>query len=87
MRLVLLGLIFLLILTLGNAFVYRRQKIELAQTPRPALQLQRSIPHDASNGFVWREIGAIAITVVLYGVFASAGRLRERRRIRRDRYG
>lgn len=80
MRLLLLGLIFLLILTLGNAYLYRRDALQAAQTPAPALRLQRPLPHYGSDEFVWREIGAIAITVVLYGSFASADKRRMRRK-------
>ena len=80
MRLTMLALIFLLILTLGNAWLYHRD-VQLARA-RTIAPLQQPLSQPASTDalsdewrhFIVREIGAIVITVAIFGVIASMGR-------------
>lgn len=58
MRLLLLAFILFLALTLGNAFWLQREKSSAV--------VQRSADY-YWNAFAWREVGALAITVVLFG--------------------
>ncbi len=65
-----LGLIFLLVLTLINAFLFRKGSHMIAEHSYAAVQLseKRSI-HYEWDAFIWREIGAIVVTIVLFGAF------------------
>lgn len=80
MRLALLALIFLLILTLGNAWLYHREvQVARARTVAPLQQplSQPASPNalpDEWQHFIEREIGAIVITILLFGTIASMGR-------------
>lgn len=71
----LLAIIFLLILTLANAFLYRRGvQFVNAHDFAPVQLTQHRSQHYEWDAFVWREIGAIVITVVLFaGLHAFAG--------------
>jgi hypothetical protein len=75
MRLVLLGFIFLLILTLGNAWLLKREQAQVRGRDYAPLQLvKHKATHYEWDAFVWREIAALAITVVIFGAIASTGR-------------
>lgn len=87
MRLILLAFIFLLILTLGNAWLYRRDvQLVRARTYAPLQQpLSQPVSPNAQpvspnalpdewRNFIVREIGAILITVLIFGAIASTGR-------------
>lgn len=75
MRLLLLGFIFLLLLTLGNAWLFQRgqQKVD-AHDYAPLQLTQPRSTHYEWDGFVWREIAAIVVTVLVFGVIASVSR-------------
>ena len=75
MRLTLLAFIFLLILTLGNALLLRKMKQSVASRGFDPVQLtQARATHYEWDAFVWREIGAIAGTVLIFGgIQALAG--------------
>jgi hypothetical protein len=75
MRLTLLAIIFLLILTLANAFLYRKGvRLASAHDFAPVQLTQHRSQHYEWDAFVWREIGAIVVTAVLFaGVHAFAG--------------
>jgi hypothetical protein len=80
MRLTLLGIIFALILTLANAYVYRKNvKFAIAHDYAPLQLTQRRETHYEWDMFIWREIGAIIVTSVLFGIIASTGRRPPRR--------
>lgn len=75
MRLALMAFILLLALTLANAFILRNERRDAAARNYAALDLtQRKTTHYEWDAFIWREIGAIAITVLLYGGVAALGR-------------
>lgn len=75
MRLLLLAIVLLLGLTLANAFILRNEQRMAAARNYAALDLsQRTTTHYEWDAFIWREIGAIAITGLLYGGVASLGR-------------
>ncbi len=70
-----LALILLLGLTLANAFVYRNGvRVNDARGYAPVQISQQRTNHYEWDAFVWREIGAIVLTAVLYGAVASLGR-------------
>jgi hypothetical protein len=75
MRLLLLAFIFLLLLTLGNALLMTREKKDV--TAHDFARVQITQAHATKyewDAFVWREIGAIAITAVVFGSIASLQR-------------
>ena len=76
MRLTLLAIIFALILTLGNALLMKNEQKKVAAANYSAIQLgQKRSAHYEWDAFIWREIGAVALTVVLFGaiqVFAAS---------------
>ena len=75
MRLALLALILLLGLTLANAFVYREGVLTNDGRAYAVVQLsQHRMNHYEWDAFVWREIGAVVLTAVIYGAVASLGR-------------
>ncbi len=76
MRLVLLAIILLLALTLANALILRHDlQLAAAENYIGTSGLVQPTPsHNEWNRFVWREIGAFAITAVMYGTVASLGR-------------
>lgn len=75
MRLALLALILLLGLTLANAFLYRNGvRANAARAYTPVQISAHRTNHDEWDAFVWREIGAIVLTALLYGAAASLGR-------------
>lgn len=75
MRLILLAVILLLGLTLANAFVMRQESRDAAAHSYAPLQLgQHRMKHYEWDAFIWREIGAVAFTAVLYGGVAALGR-------------
>lgn len=75
MRLALLALILLLGLTLANAFIYRNEvRANQGRAYAPVQLSQRRMNHYEWDAFVWREIGAIVLTAVVYGAVASLGR-------------
>lgn len=75
MRLALLAFIFLLILTLGNAWLFRRgQQVAVAHDSAVLQLSDQRKTHYEWDGFVWREIAAVAVTFVVFGAIASAGR-------------
>ena len=75
MRLALLAFILLLGLTLANAYVYRNGvRANNGRAYAPVQISQRRTNHYEWDAFVWREIGAIVLTAVLYGAVASLGR-------------
>jgi hypothetical protein len=75
MRLLMLGLIFLLLLTLGNAWLLRRDRTFVRAHGYAPVQLrQRTAQKIEWDAFVWREIGAVALTAVVFGGIASVTR-------------
>lgn len=78
MRLTLLGLIFVLLLTLGNALLYRQNVSTVSSRDFDPIQITQ--PHATKyewDYFIARELGAIGLTLI---VFVSIGNLRNRRR-------
>lgn len=75
MRLLLLALIFLLLLTLGNAWLMRRERTYLNAHDYAPVQIRHTRAHRYMwYGFAWREIGALVLTVVVFGgIHALAG--------------
>lgn len=72
MRLLLLAFIFLLILTLGNAWLLKRERSFMSAHDYATLQITQPHAHKYEwDAFIWREIGAVVVTVVLFGVIAS----------------
>lgn len=72
MRLLLLALIFFLALTLGNAWLMKRERS--FATAHDYAPLQVTQPHARKyewDAFTWREIGALVLTVVVFGWIAS----------------
>lgn len=77
MRLLMLGLIFLLLLTLGNAWLLRRDRAFMdAHGYAPVQMRQRTAQKIEWDAFIWREIGAIVVTAVVFGGIASVTRRR-----------
>ncbi|HET9097073.1 MAG TPA: hypothetical protein VFN37_10450 [Candidatus Baltobacteraceae bacterium] len=75
MRLMLLALIFLLVLTLGNAWLMKRERSAVAAHDYAPLQITQ--PHARKyewDAFIWREIGALVLTVLVFGTVASQRR-------------
>lgn len=74
MRLLLLALIFLLLLTLGNAWLMQRERRFATDHDYATIQLtQRSSDKYEWDAFTWREISAFVITVLVFGGIASIG--------------
>ncbi len=75
MRLLLLALIFFLALTLGNAVLLKREKTYVAAHDFAPVQITQ--PHARKyewDAFVWREIGVLVLTVLVFGgIQAFAG--------------
>ncbi len=70
MRLTLLAVIFLLVLTLVNAYLFRKGARMIAGHDYAPVQLtQQRTLHYEWDAFIWREIGAVVITVVLFAGF------------------
>lgn len=72
MRLTLLGLIFLLLLTFGNALLMRQNAY--AVTARDFDLFQITLSHATKyewDFFIARELAAIAVTLVLFGSIAN----------------
>lgn len=83
MRLTLLGIIFALILTLGNAFIYKKNvQFATAHDYAPLQLTQTRETHYEWDLFIWREIGAIVVTILVFGVIATFGKRRHPRRSR-----
>lgn len=81
MRLALLGFIFLLILTLGNAWLLRRNaQLATARDYAPLQLNSRTATHIEWDAFVWREIGAIVVTALVFGAIGVAARRTSRPR-------
>jgi hypothetical protein len=75
MRLLMLALIFLLLLTLGNAWLLRRDRTFMRAHGYAPVQLrQRTAQKIEWDAFVWREIGAIVVTALVFGAIASTRR-------------
>ncbi len=76
MRLTLLGLIFLLVLTLVNAYLFRKGSQFIGAHDYAPVQLnQQRASHYEWDAFIWREIGAVVVTVVVFGaiqIFAGS---------------
>lgn len=75
MRLTLLAFIFLLMLTLGNAILMRNERASMVSRSFDPVQLpQRRAAHYEWDAFIWREIAAVTVTVVVFGgIQALAG--------------
>jgi hypothetical protein len=72
MRLLMLAFIFLLILTLGNAWLMKREQSYV--TAHDFARIQITQAHATKyewDAFIWREIGEIVITAVVFGGIAS----------------
>ena len=83
MRTALLGFIFLLLLTLGNAWLlHKNVQVAVAHDYAPLQLTQRSETRLEWDAFVWREIGAVIVTAVLFGAIGAAAR-----RVPRSRSG
>lgn len=78
MRLIMLAIILLLGLTLANALILRNDlRMAAAQNYVGTSELVQPTPsHNEWNRFVFREIGAFVITVLMYGGVISLGRRR-----------
>jgi hypothetical protein len=75
MRLVMLAFIFLLALTLINAIMLRHDMLAFHHTNYAPVHLGiRRESHYGWDLFVWREIAAVFITFIVYGVAASLTR-------------
>lgn len=75
MRLLLLALIFLLALTLGNALLMKREQSDVAAHDYAPIQITQSHAHKYEwDAFIWREIGALVLTAVVFGGAASLRR-------------
>jgi hypothetical protein len=76
-RLLLLAVIFFLALTLGNAVLMKREKAsETAHDYAPIQITQEHARKYEWDAFVWREIGALVVTVLVFGTIASLRRRR-----------
>jgi len=74
-RFALLGFIFLLILTLGNAWLMRQGAQFATAHDYAPLQLgQRRMGKIEWDMFVWREIAAVVVTVLVFGLIGAAAR-------------
>lgn len=75
MRLLLLALIFFLSLTLVNAFLMKRERTYVAEHDFAPIQVTQPHAHKYEwDLFIWREIGALVITVLVFGsIQAFAG--------------
>jgi hypothetical protein len=72
MRLTMLAIIFFLILTLGNAYMYREGHAWIVARDYAAIQLSHKlVVRVQRDAFVWREIGAVVITMLIFGAIAS----------------
>lgn len=81
MRLLLLACIFLLLLTLGNAWLMKREQADVrAHDYAPVQITQAHASKYEWDAFIWREIGAIVVTALVFGAIAS---LRATKRTRR----
>lgn len=72
MRLLLLAFIFFLALTLGNAFLMRREQTSVSAHDFAPIQITQ--PHARKyewDAFVWREIGVLVFTVLVFGTVAA----------------
>jgi hypothetical protein len=81
MRLILLAVILLLALTLVNALMFRQEMLAFHHTNWVPVHL--GIKRESRYGwdlFIWREIAAIVVTAVAYGIAAS---LTQKRTVRR----
>lgn len=72
MRTLFLAVIFLLILTLGNALLYRRDTSAQTLVHAPSIA---PAPVAADDGrawqwFAWRELAALTLTVAVFGRIA-----------------
>lgn len=84
MRLILLGLIFLLALTLGNAFLLRSTASFVTAHDFAPIQITQA--HAVKyewDAFVWRELGAVAVTLLVFGTIAGLRTTRRRRATQR----
>ncbi len=75
MRFGLLALIFLLLLTLGNAWLMKSERAAVSSRDYAPVQITQ--PHARKyewDAFIWREIGALIFTVVVFGAIASRSR-------------
>ncbi len=76
----LLGIIFALILTLANAYMYRNNvRFATAHDYAPLQLNQKRETHYEWDLFVWREIGAIVVTILIFGAIAHVGKRESRR--------
>lgn len=80
MRLTLIAIILFLILTLGNAYMYRKSVAFFHRQDYAAFQL----PHRLELRFerdlaTWREVGAAILTVVVFGGVAYFRQQRTRK--------
>jgi hypothetical protein len=74
-RLLLLAFIFFLALTLVNAFWLNRERAAVASHDYAPVQITQAHARKYEwDAFVWREIGALVITVVVFGFVASLRR-------------
>lgn len=72
MRLLMLAIIFLLVLTFANALLLRHDLLYMHNMNWAPVHLGiRRERHYGWDLFVWREIGAIFITMLLFGTVAS----------------
>lgn len=75
MRLLLIAFIFFLALTLGNAFWLNRERAAVAARDYAPVQITQDHAQKYEwDAFLWREIGALVITVVIFGFVASVRR-------------
>ena len=75
MRLLLLAVILLLGLTLANSLLYRHDLDRLSSSVYQPVHLREHwTAHAALDNAIWREIGAIVVTAVLYGTVAALGK-------------
>ena len=75
MRLLLLAVILFLALTLGNAFWLNRERAKVASSDYAVVQVTKPQARKYEwDAFVWREIGALVITVVVFGFVATMRR-------------
>lgn len=82
MRFWMLAFIFLLLLTLGNAWLMHRERMFAHAHAYAPIQIGERLKHTGEwDAFIYREIGAIIITTIVYGgIFLVSREARHRGR-------
>jgi hypothetical protein len=71
MRLFMVAFIFLLLLTLGNAWLMHRERLFAHARDYAPLKIGQRLVHEVEwDGFALRELGAVVITMLVFGCIA-----------------